>query len=477
MAKVLAAFLSLFLAAPLRATVWIYAPATVDEVVIDTTTPVRIPRFQRLWYSQTAPFRDFRYAHQSSDGAIAFIANDFRKYGYAPDDKHGVYRSWPDGRFETIATRGMSIPELGNALTDYFISLQSHEHTLTFYGRTQNSLPAFLGLYKGQLRTIAYKGQHTPLGTFTSVAYGTPHGRQAIFTASFRSPAASTSQTGAVVYDFDADLFTPLLTTESAPPGREHTHKLTWFNLTHTLKNGVAYVRGWLEPRDQSSDTMARFYDYYDALYKIVSERNDGLFRPGEFRVEKILDGLDDSSLARRSREHVLSLPPGAWTFDTIEHRKRTSIRMYTVAASDTVWAMVCQTADDACHILYNSPDGVATIVDSDTAIPDLFEGVFSEIESYLQVYDDIVYFQGGNDKFTGIFAYDTTLDRLYLVLDKSEQLEGKTIASIQMGFTSVYKNRMAFTATFTDGSAGVYLATLPEKYFIKKSKTPSPAK
>ena len=121
---------------------------------------------------------------------------------------------------------------------------------------------------------------------------------------------------------------------------------------------------------------------------------------------------------------------------------------------------------------IYTNIDGINLVVDTNTSIPDGIgnftgftsedpDNIFDSFSSDLYSINDsgkVAFIGVGTDEQQGI--YTNLNDVLEKVVDGNTPLEGKTISDLAFGWYGLNANQIAFTAQFTDGTEGIYVAT-----------------
>jgi hypothetical protein len=111
----------------------------------------------------------------------------------------------------------------------------------------------------------------------------------------------------------------------------------------------------------------------------------------------------------------------------------------------------------------------VKVVVDSETELPGLFPGKFRSFGIFPTVIDDCVVFTGQAESgYAGVFLYNSTTDTLFKLADNRIPIAGKTVKGFEIAGHFLVRNRFAITATFEDGTSGVYLATIPVEGFTR---------
>lgn len=113
---------------------------------------------------------------------------------------------------------------------------------------------------------------------------------------------------------------------------------------------------------------------------------------------------------------------------------------------------------------IYTNIDGnLSLIADTNTLIPGS-TGTFGAFLDGPSLDDGIVAFKGAsNNSPESIGIYTNLGGSLTEVIAIGDLLESKTIDRLDFGQEGLSGNQIAFTATFDDGSQGVYVATVPE--------------
>lgn len=100
---------------------------------------------------------------------------------------------------------------------------------------------------------------------------------------------------------------------------------------------------------------------------------------------------------------------------------------------------------------------GLRAVVDGHTAVP-CGSGNFTGLGGFSTHHGNLA-FVGYGDSNTGLYAQ--LGGRTVKILEVLDELDGKTVSDIRVGPEGLHGNRVAFTADFTDGSQGVYVAEL----------------
>jgi hypothetical protein len=110
---------------------------------------------------------------------------------------------------------------------------------------------------------------------------------------------------------------------------------------------------------------------------------------------------------------------------------------------------------------VYTDIGGLSIVANTDTPIPD-GSGNFIG-------FGELVSLSGGSVAFVGegvggqLGVYTELAGSLHKVIDLGDSLDGKTLSSLELGSEGLSGLSIAFHALFTDGSEGIYIATIPE--------------
>ena len=113
---------------------------------------------------------------------------------------------------------------------------------------------------------------------------------------------------------------------------------------------------------------------------------------------------------------------------------------------------------------IYRFAGSLSTVADTNTPVPG-GTGNFVGFDDYSSI-------SGSNVAFLGFFStlsaategiYTTIGGGLSEVVKAGDQLDGKTVSSVFMGPEALSGGSIAFSAAFSDGSSGLFVATVPE--------------
>jgi len=108
-------------------------------------------------------------------------------------------------------------------------------------------------------------------------------------------------------------------------------------------------------------------------------------------------------------------------------------------------------------------------IADGETKMPGLFAGTFDSFGHYPAVFDGCVAFTAtSTDGFAGVFLYNAGTDTLFRLADNRAPIAGKKVTGFEIAGHFLVRNRFAIAVTFEDQSSGVYLATIPVEGFTR---------
>jgi hypothetical protein len=125
----------------------------------------------------------------------------------------------------------------------------------------------------------------------------------------------------------------------------------------------------------------------------------------------------------------------------------------------------------DLRGIYLSSPDGkTELVVDSNTQIPDLFEGSFEWFSKWVYNNPPWLLFLARADNYLGLFALNKEEQALYLLADSRMNFDGKKIVDAEISNSAKIGDKVALMLEFDDGSSGVYLATFGKGLAMHKS-------
>lgn len=108
--------------------------------------------------------------------------------------------------------------------------------------------------------------------------------------------------------------------------------------------------------------------------------------------------------------------------------------------------------------IYIDKGEGLFTLVDRNTLLPGNV-GTFTRF-SVSSLDNNKGVFRADNTSKAGLFYTDLN-GNFYKVIESDDSLDGKIVQGLSIGNKALYGNALAFTASFTDGSSGIYRADI----------------
>ena len=107
----------------------------------------------------------------------------------------------------------------------------------------------------------------------------------------------------------------------------------------------------------------------------------------------------------------------------------------------------------------YVGRDGKKRLVaDTNTRIPELFDGAFTEFDKWAANCAPWVIFIGNAGSYRGLFAMHMERNELFLLLDNRTELGGKMVSDVELSARPKLGENMVMAIEFSDGSSGVYM-------------------
>ena len=410
---------------------WEESGAVVDETVADA--PSVAARLMPL--GSQIPFRQFRYPHVDTLENVTFIVDQ--------EEHHGIYRSFAVNRnlSKVVESGATPLPTAG-AVVDYIRGLQIDGDDFVF--NATDSLGG-RGLYfwrAGMLETIA-RTQETVLPgdslVLKDVEYGSLSAGNVLFTA--ETPVGI----ALVLHDVVQRANRVLLRTGVQIPNRDVNFE--YFSPQNWMDGGDVVFRA-----ARVSDPHRKRNEKYGVrgIYGWFGQLPGS---PHAFALEDLRTIADWSTPI-----------PG------MNGRLFTDFRSAPVRHGLVAFVG----SGDGCEgvYLYNANavnKTLRVIVDTETQIPSLFAGPLTDFGIFPTICGDAVVFAaraGGG--FAGVFLYNVTTDTLFVLADNRSPIGGKAVSGFEIAGQFLVRNRFAITATFKDGTSGVYLATIPVEGFTR---------
>ncbi len=408
--------------------------ARVDEKVLDTETSIeRLPT--------PIPFRSFRYPHVNVTYDATFIADDNNYYVQFQGETKllgtmsGIYRSLSrSGEIVPLAVEGGATPISTNSAFLSFSGLQTHEKSYCFMGAAKSTTgpEVFVGLFAsffgGPLKCILYTGQTIPGVTDrgTNPDYCSIYLDDALYTVNDIGNRAFI-----VLYDSLADTHKAVLKSGDKVPTSAGVDAAC-----------VSFARNnWIHDLDVTAH--AHRDDNGSGLY---------LIDVTDFKKE----GARGITLIADTGMHPPDSPASRFT------------RFYSAPVDHQRVAFVAdaQVPGETHHtnqgVYIWANDELVTVADLRDTIPG-HDMPFAGFNPWVAMDKGKLIFRGfGPNGYEGLFLFDPDLDALFLLIDNVQQLEGKQIASFEIGSNCIVGGRMIFLARFADDSMAVYMALTP---------------
>jgi hypothetical protein len=380
------------------------------------------------------PFQNFRYPHVDNLENVTFIVDQ------APN--HGIYRSFSMGRsLLPLVQSGTTQLPSGGAVADYIRGLQVDGADFVFNATDSQNQRGLYFWRNGNLQTIA-RTQETVLpgdaDGLTDVEYGSLSGRDVLYTAETAAGMAL------VIQNVDVRANRVLLRTGVPIPGRsdaafEYFSPQNWTD----GENVVFRAARVTDPhaKREGTEGVRGLYGWFGQMPA----------NPDAF-VLKDLRTIAD------------------WTtpIPGMDGKKFTDFRSAPVQKG--LVAFVGSGTDCEGVYLYNAnaaEKSPRVIVDTETELP-ILGGKFTGFGIFPTLCGDSVVFTGKSGGFEGVFLYNSSTDTLFVLADNRTPIEGKAVKGFEIAGHFLVRNRFAITASFEDGTSGVYLATIPAEGFVR---------
>jgi hypothetical protein len=113
----------------------------------------------------------------------------------------------------------------------------------------------------------------------------------------------------------------------------------------------------------------------------------------------------------------------------------------------------------DHSGLYYVGRDGKPRLVaDTNTRIPDLFDGTFTRFDKWAANCAPWVLFIAEAGSYRGLFAMHMDRNELFLLLDNRTELGGKMVSDVELSSSPKLGESIVMAIEFVDQSSGVYL-------------------
>jgi hypothetical protein len=372
--------------------------------------PLAIPTF----------FDNFRYPFLQNDESVVFIANDYARSNDGIG-REGIFRIAKNGEVTKLAEVGDYFSGTGLRLTGVS-GLRVDNGRAVFRCSADDGSEGVALWDDGSLLLLAQTGGESGLG---NIGYPGFAGNTVTFYAEEAGDKSA-------IYAVDLALFPrgprKAVDTSMIMPGSKSV-LFGSFGFQQEAEDGFAVFRGFavgareLLQRTGSSD---------QALGGVFRRNIRGGGEP-----EKIMDTL----------EPLPGGPPGA-TFAELRN---------AIPRDGTV--LVPSSTRDHSGLYYVGSDGKPRLVaDTNTRIPDLFDGTFTGFDKWAANCAPWVLFIAEAGSYRGLFAMHMDRNELFLLLDNRTELGGKMVSDVELSSSPKLGERIVMAIEFADESSGVYL-------------------
>lgn len=423
--------------------VWESVESEAEVVVADTAMGFRLPST-----GEVVPFTNFGSAHFGSSGEVTFIVDDpVNPWGYGTFAHHGIYYSPADG--------GPWIPlaELNRPLSSslsispaYLSALQSDGYSYVFHsilnGNSQDQ-SLFLWRPDSGIETIASTGMSNIMG-FRRLGHGSVSGDLVVFQAQDRY-----GRSAIYLYDRSSRKTHRLVDTDCAIPGtggKQFAH----FSLQPWIGGNAIVFRADAEKESPGTS--------------LLQPEDDGLGNSAGIYGWR---GIDPNDAATWSLARLITFVDGSIE-GPLGRGEKFSYLGSATACDDLVAFHGGWFGRHGIHVVQE--DVHTLVVDTQTQIPDLFEGTFTDFDPWVAVMPGKAIFvaRAGND-YSAIFLYQANQDQLYRLYDSRTPIEGKEISGFEVSGNVMIGDQFAAIVRFKDHSSGIYLFRMPSSGFARR--------
>ena len=408
-------FWLLALAAPVRAAgeniVWEPAQILDAEQIAESGAfvPLTIPTF----------FDNFRYPFLQDDGSVVFIANDRGRRGDI--GRHGLYRISKSGQVSKLAEPGDYFADTGTRLTGLSGLRVDGGRAVFRCGLDDGGVG--VGLWQdGTLFLLARTGDVDGLH---NIGYPGFAGNTVTFYA--EKPAEKSALFGVDLAAFPR-MLRKLADTGTEMPGQAE-EKFGSFGFQQEAEDGFAVFRGFaVGARELVGRTDGR------------EQALGGVYRQD-------IRGTEPPRMVIDTTMPLPGGPPDA-TFAELQN---------ALPRDGTV--VVPSWSRDHSGIYDIGRDGQPRLVaDTNTRIPELFEGSFTGFSKWAANCSPWVLFIAQAGSYRGLFAMNMERNELFLLLDNRTELGGKMVNDFELSSRPKLGEDIVLAIQFADESSGVFL-------------------
>jgi len=370
--------------------------------------PLAIPTF----------FDNFRYPFLQDDESVVFIANDGGRDGMG---RQGIFRIAKNGEVTKLAEVGDYFFGTGLRLTGVSGLRVDSGRAVFRCGADDGS--GGVGLWEdGSLLLLAQTGDERGLG---NIGYPGFAGNTVTF-------YAEEAEDKGAIYAVDLGSFP------------REPRKVVDTSTPMPASDGVMF--GSFGFQQEAEDGFAVFRGFAVGARELLQltggseQALGGVFRQhirGEGEPEKILDTFEP-------------LPGGS--------EGATFAELRNAIPRDGTVVVPSQTRDHS-GFYFVGRDGKARLVaDTNTRIPDLFDGAFTGFDKWAANCAPWVIFIADAGAYRGLFVMHMERNELFLLLDNRTELGGKRVRDVELSSRPKLGENMVMAIEFDDGSSGVYL-------------------
>lgn len=415
------------------ASYWELSDAEVDETVAGPqveTSPL-------MPLEANIPFANFRYPHVDGVENVTFIVD--------PGEHHGIYRSFAGSRMLGELVKAGVTPLPGVAgVARYIRGLQMDGDNFVFNATDGQKGRGLYFSRAGDLKMVARTGDTVLPGDtlpLKDVEYGSLSGENVLYVAETPESVAL------VLQNVGVGVNRVLVRSGDPIPGTpgetfQYFSPQNWIQGEDVVFRAAKVVDPH-EARPANPDGVRGIYGWFGQMPA----------SPESFRMADLRTIAD-------------------WTtpIPGVTGKRFTDFRSTPVKKG--LVAFVGSGEGVEGLYLYNAhaqEKGPRVIVDSETELPGIFPGRFRDFGIFPTLVDDCVVFTArAGDDYMGVFLYNASTDTMFLLTDNRLPVAGKKIREFEIAGNFLVRNRFAVTATFEDGTSGVYLATIPVEGFTR---------
>lgn len=420
--------------------VWESTESGAEIVVADTAMGFRSPTTEEV-----VPFTNFSPPHFGSSGEVTFIVDDpVNPWGYGSFAHHGIYYSPADG--------GPWIPlaELNRPLSSslsispaYLSALQSDGRNYVFHSILNNEAQdqgLFLWRPDSGIEPIAFTDPSNTMG-FRRIGYGSVRDDLVVF-------QALDHHGDSAIYLYDR--------------ASRRTHRLVDTDCLIPQSGGKRFSHFSLQPWIGGDSIVFRADSERESPGTAVLQPEDnGLGGSAGIYGWR---GIDPSDASTWSLDRLTTFVDGSIEVP-LGRGERFSYLGNATTCDETVAFHGGWFGQHGIHVVQG--DMHTLVVDTQTRIPDLFEGTFTDFDPRVAVMPGrAVFVARAGDDYSGIFLYVADEDKLYRLYDSRTPIEGKEIGGFEISGNLMVGDQFSAIVRFKDHSSGIFLFRMPSGGF-----------